>query len=50
MLDSHGGGHEMAQSAEMQNFAVWIILHLHLKRDLLSPFKLLRIDHFLASV
>lgn len=49
-LDFHGGGHAMGRSAETQDFAGWISMHLHLGRDLLSPFKLLSVDHCLTSV
>lgn len=49
-LESPGGGHEMGRSAETQDFADWINTRLHLRRDLLSPFKLLSVVHFLASV
>lgn len=49
-LDFHGGGHKMGWSAETRDFAGWINMRLCLRSDLLSPFKLLSVDHFLTSV
>lgn len=49
-LDCRQGGHEIGQSAETQDFAGWVSMYLHLRRDLLSPFKLLSVKHFLSSV
>lgn len=39
-----------AQSAETKTFIIWDSTYLHLRKDVLAPFKLVFVECFLTSV